>query len=318
MQSAKAINQHLKKAKKIIIVPHQNPDGDALGSATALYEYLKNLNKEVEIFCATEVTDKLHFLPKVIINPDPNIFQDPKVDTVITVDSGDLRYAGIAEYVKDKNLTIVNIDHHATNESFGHLNLVISTAASTTEILYQFFRFNGIHINNKMATALLTGLTTDTGNFSNSATSSNALAAGGDLMLSGGNMNVITNNVLKNASVESLKLWGKAFSRLQKDERLNLTYTFLTRADLLELGVKDEEAQGISNFLSNLDNTSMTLLLMETEDGRVKGSFRTTRHDVDVAAYAKTLGGGGHKKAAGFTSEGKIEEVLQKVLTLKK
>ncbi len=300
-----------------MIVPHQNPDGDAIGSATAFHEYVTGLGKPAVIFCVTPVNSRLHFVPRGIpVESDPEIFKDPEIDTIVTLDSGDLRYAGIAGHVANHSATIVNIDHHATNENYGQLNLVIPTAASTTEVLYRYFRHNGVRISQNMATALLTGLSADTGNFTNAATSSAALLVGSELILSGGNFNLITNNTLKNISIGALKLWGRAFSRLQKDERLNLTYTHLTQADLSELGVAENEAEGISNFLSNLENTSITLILTEMSDNKIKGSFRTTRNDIDVSAMAKKMNGGGHKKAAGFSADGTIEEVLETILTL--
>lgn len=315
MQSATAIHEHIKRAKKIVIVPHQNPDGDAIGSATAFYHYVTSLGKHAVVFCATQPNSKLQFISKgVPIYSDP-VTLNEEIDMVVVLDSGDLRYAGIADLLQNLNPTIINIDHHATNENYGHLNLVIPTAASTTEILFKYFRHNGIRITQKMATSLLTGLSTDTGNFTNAATSSSALKASGELILSGGNFNLVTNHTLKNKSVESLRLWGKALSRLQRDEKINLTYTYITRDDLKEFGVGEGETEGISNYLSNLENSHITLLLSETSDGKVKGSFRTTRDDIDVSAIAKKLNGGGHKKAAGFTAEGTIEEVLKKVLT---
>lgn len=311
------IHSHILEANKVVIIPHQNPDGDAIGAATAFHEYVTNLGIPAIIFCVTDVTDRLHFVPNSAhATRDIAVFKDPQVDTIVVLDSGDLRYAGVAELLAGHSATIINIDHHATNEKYGHLNLVMTTAASTTEILYHFFRHNAIHVNSKMATSLLTGLTTDTGNFTNGATSASALQVGGELIRSGGNMNLINNAVLKNQSVEALRLWGKVLSRLNFDERLGITYTYLTRDDLNECHVPDSESEGIANFLNNLDNTRIALILKETADGKIKGSFRTTKNDIDVSALAKQLGGGGHKKAAGFNCDGTIEEVLKKILAM--
>jgi phosphoesterase RecJ-like protein len=316
MLTASAIHKHLQKANKVMIVPHQNPDGDAIGSAIAFHEYVTSLRKPAVIFCVTPLNEKLAFVAQgTPVYSDPKHFSDPDIDTIVTLDSGDLRYNGIAEHVKEHPATIINIDHHATNEHFGHINLVIPTAASTTEVLFRFFRHNRVRISQKMATSLLTGLTTDTGNFTNAATSSSALQASGELILLGGNFNLVKSQTLKNKSVEALRLWGRAFSRLQKDERLGITHTFLTQADLRELGASEHEYEGISNFFNNIENTNITLLLVEKSDGTIKASFRTTRDDVDVSAIAKSFGGGGHKKAAAFSMVGTIEEILNKVLT---
>jgi phosphoesterase RecJ-like protein len=315
--TASTIHRHILNAKKIMIVPHQNPDGDAVGAATAFLEYVTSLGKPAIIFCVTPANDKLHFIPhSTEIVSDHIHFKDLEIDTIVVLDSGDLRYNGIADLVKDHPATIINIDHHNTNQRYGHINLVLPTAASTTEILFHYFRHNSIHINNKMATSLLTGLATDTGNFSNAATSSSALQAGGELIRSGGNFNLINTNVSKSKTIDSLRLWGKVFSRLQKDERTGITHTYMTQADLIENNANESESEGIANFLSNLENNKIALMLKETVDGKIKGSFRTTRDDTDVSAMAKKLGGGGHKKAAGFTIEGTIESALAQILAM--
>lgn len=286
-----------------------------MGSATAFHDYVTKLGKPAVIFCATPLSTKLNFVPQQtsVLN-DPALFKDPQIDTIVILDSGDLRYAGVDVHLKNHPATIIDIDHHATNQKYGHFNLVIPTAASTTEILFHYFRHIGFPIDKNVATSLLAGLATDTMNFTNGATTSSALAASGELILCGGNFNLVTTKTLKNQSISSLKLWGKALSRLQNDERLNLTYTFITQADLKELGIGESESQGISNFLNNLENTTITLILTETTDKKVKGSFRTTKDGVDVSALAKKWGGGGHKKAAGFTADGTIDQVLQKIL----
>ncbi|MBI5728834.1 MAG: DHH family phosphoesterase [Candidatus Magasanikbacteria bacterium] len=316
-QIAKQIHTHLLKAKKIIVAPHQNPDGDAIGAAAAFHEYLTGLNKDAVIFCITPANDKLKFVAHSgEIVTDPIIFKDPSFDTVVVLDSGDLRYNGIAPYVANTAHTIINIDHHATNEHYGHLNLVLTSAASTTEILYHYFRHNGVRINQKMATSLLTGLTTDTGNFTNAATSSSALNASGELIRSGGNLNLVTHETLKNKSIDALRLWGTVLGRLEKDERTGITHTYLTQQDLQNYNVPDNESEGIANFLNNLEDNHIALILKELPNNQVKGSFRTTKDGVDVSALAKKLNGGGHKKAAGFTVDGTIAQVLEKIKQL--
>lgn len=316
INTSQAIHVRIKQAKKVLIVPHQNPDGDALGSATAFYHYLEHLQKSGIIFCLTPISSRwlfLHHAEKITSNS--LVFSDQNVDTIVVLDSGDLRYAGIHTLVENHSGTIINIDHHATNEKYGHLQLVIPTASSTTEVLYSFFKHNSIPINEKMATSLLTGFITDTDSFTNAATSANALSAASELVRHGANLNSINHSTIKNKSVESLKLWGKVLGRLKKHESLNLTYTYITRQDLEEHSFNDAESEGIANLLNNLDDTSVALILKETKEGAVKGSFRTTKDNIDVSQLAKKLGGGGHKKAAGFTSNGTIEQVLQRILS---
>jgi phosphoesterase RecJ-like protein len=316
-QTAHTIHEHLASAAFIIIVPHQNPDGDALGAATAMLEHLLEKGKEAHIFCVTPIkVERWEFLRHAgRVSSDPALIQDKKVDTIIVLDSGDLRYAGIADLIAGHPATIINIDHHATNEHFGHYNLVLPTASSTTEVLYNFFKHGKAPINKPMATSLLTGLITDTDSFTNAATSADMMQAASDLVRHGGNLNTVTGSTIKNKSIAALRLWGTVLSRLQKDEHLSLAYTYMTQQDLKDHGLSDTESEGIANFLNNLEDTKIALILKETADGKIKGSFRTTRDDVDVTILAKKLNGGGHKKAAGFTTDGTIQSVLDRILT---
>ncbi|MBI2038030.1 MAG: hypothetical protein HYT15_03855 [Candidatus Magasanikbacteria bacterium] len=189
--------------------------------------------------------------------------------------------------------------------------------ASTTEVVYSFFKVNSIRITPPMATSLLTGLITDTDNFTNSATSYTALTAAGELLRLGGNWNIINKSLLQNKSIHLLKLWGLVLSRLTKKPETDIAYTYLTKKDLIQHGAGDTDVEGISNFLNKLNDATISLFIKETDDGKIKGSFRTTHDTVDVAALAKKLGGGGHKKAAGFTVDGTIESTINRILTLR-
>ncbi len=311
------IYDRLKRARAIVIVAHQNADGDALGSACALFEHLDKIGLKTEIFCLTPLNPRLAFLPhSEKLQTNPEIFANPELDTIIVLDSGDLQYAGIHNFVKDHSAEIINIDHHHTNQKYGHHNLVISTASSTAEVVYHFLRHVQAHISHRMATSLLTGIITDTDNFTNSATSDTAIAAAGDLIRRGGNLNMINDQVVRNKSISLLRLWGDVLNRLNKHVGLDMVYTYITQADLSKHKISETDSEGIANFLNNLDEGKMALILKETQEGKIKGSFRTTKDDVDVSALAKKLGGGGHKKAAGFTTTGTIEEVVTKITTL--
>jgi len=113
-----------------------------------------------------------------------------------------------------------------------------------------------------------------------------------------------------------LKLWGIVLSRLKKHQEIDLVYTYLTQEDLDTYGVSESISDGISNFLNNLNDGEVCLLFKELPDNKIKGSFRTTKDNVDVSAIAKELGGGGHKKAAGFTIDGPLKEAARTVFEL--
>ncbi len=314
-RTAEQIHNLIKGVNKITLVSHPSPDGDTLGAAMAFAEYLQTLGKEVRVFCVSPVPEKFSFLNNIhLVSMDPVVFAD--MDTVTVLDCGDLRFAGVVEILKDHAATIINIDHHATNEKYGHLNMVMVDAASTTEVVYNFFKANNIRITPTMATSLLTGLITDTDNFSNSATSYTSLTASSELLRLGANWTIIHHSLVQNKSIAILKLWGLILSRLTKKENSDMAYTYLTMKDLAEYGINDDDVEGISNFLNKLDGAKISLFIKETADGKIKGSFRTTSDDIDVSALAKKMGGGGHKKAAGFTTDGTIENVVSRIIDI--
>jgi len=313
----KQIHNHLQHARSVAIVTHQNPDGDTLGSASAMTEYLKAMGITPAIFCLSEIPNHYTFLPHInTVIADTSLFKDLNIDTIIFLDSSDKRYAGVDKYVSKHPATIINIDHHPTNEKYGHLNLVDSTASSTTEIIFRFFRYNGVRICNHKATALLTGIMTDTGNFTNSATSVSAVTTAGYLLRAGANLPLINRSTLQNNSIAILKLWGVVLDRLEHHPDKDMVFTYLLQKDYKKHKVSEKEADGIANFMNSIGGVKIGLFLKEQEDGKIKGSFRTVRNDVDVAVMAKKLGGGGHKKAAGFTTDGNVQEVLKQILTL--
>lgn len=311
---SKQINQYLKQAQAVIIVIHTNPDGDAIGSATAMFEYIQNhLKKDVDIFYSGEKNNNLNFLNhyyKLTTNED--IFNQNLYDTLLILDTGDLKRAKLDNKIQRHHKYLINIDHHETNQNFGHLNLVNKNASSTAEIIYRFFYHNNIKINEKMATALLTGIITDTDNFTNSATTTTSLNISSELLRAGANLNTVNSQTVKNKTIENLKIWGIAFERLEKHPNMDLTYTYLKQTDFEKNNLEDA-VDGVTNFLNNLNETKIAAIFKEIEKNKHKVSFRTTDDRVDVAKLAQKLGGGGHKKASGFTQEGTVESILKNI-----
>lgn len=301
------IKETLLKARKVLVVAHQHPDGDGLGALSALALYLKAQGKNYQLFCADNPPEAYDFLPLIHeVTTASAIFQC-NFDVIVVLDSGDLKYAGIDQYLdKTKQFILINIDHHSSNSYFGDLNLVLPSASSASEIIYQLFRFFKFPINKEIATALLNGIIFDTGAFSNAGTTLSALKAASHLLNLGARHREINEKTLRNKSLGMLKLWGRAFEKLQFNSKYNWAFTVITRKDFVECGVEPDAGDGLSNFFNELAGAKVTLVLIELPDGYIKGSLRTTADDIDLAAIAKNWGGGGHQKAAGFTISGKL------------
>jgi phosphoesterase RecJ-like protein len=194
---------------------------------------------------------------------------------------------------------VINIDHHLSNSKFGHLHFVDHTAPATCEIIIRFFQENKITINKEMATCLFSGLIFDTTAFSNDATTAAVLERASEMLLLGARGSEAIRLLLRNRSVPALRLWGIALERLFHHEEFQAVATAITRQDLENFGVGEEDVDGLSNYLSWALATDTICVFRETKDGGVKVSLRT--RNGDVAAISRARGGGGHAKAAGFT-----------------
>ena len=304
------IFEKLLSARRPLLVSHRKPDGDTLGGMMAVYNWLRDQGREAYAFCVDAPSSAYSYFPRIReMQKNPEVFNDEAVDMICVFDAGDLQYAGIDAYVAGmaKRPFIANFDHHVTNTSFGDANLVVTDASSTAEVVHAFFIANDVEVTQAMATCLMTGLLTDTSNFTNPATTVKSLEIASDLLLKGVSMRDITRRLMRNKPVAALKLWGRALERLRWDAARKVATTALLRKDFEEHPIDDEHLEGLSNFLNHVLKADVVLVLKETTDGKVKGSYRSAT-DVDVAELAKAYGGGGHKKAAGFTVAGAIKE----------
>jgi phosphoesterase RecJ-like protein len=308
--TSKRIFQKLSAARKPLLVAHRKPDGDTLGAMMAVYNWIRDHGRAAHAFCVDEPASVYAYFPRIRdVQTDPQIFEDEDVDMICVFDAGDLKYAGIDTFVASMRARpfVANFDHHVTNTLFGDENLVMTKASSTAEVMHEFFDDNHVEITRSMATCLMTGLLTDTSNFSNPATTVKSLEIASELLLKGVSIRDITRRLMRNKPFHALKLWGKALERLRWNPETKLASTALFREDFEDHPVDDEYLEGLSNFLNHLLAADVVLVLKEMEKKRVKGSYRSAT-DTDVAELAKAYGGGGHRKAAGFLVDGAIVE----------
>lgn len=308
-QDLYTLRSSLESAQNILLMSHASPDGDTLGCGLAWYQVLTELGKNVTNFCINPFPLKQRFLPNWETYTD-SYGDFAAYDLIIINDHGDIKLTGLT---KEENKTllnsgtyIINIDHHPSNNYYGDLNIVITYAASTTQIITELFSKLHIKISPDVATSLLNGLYTDTGSFQHDNTSPEALKAASMLMSRGANFKSIAQYNFHNRKISTLKLWGKVFENITHNEK-HITSSVITTHDMTEVGAGYEDLEGAIDFLNHIPETYFTLLLSERND-IIKGSLRTTRDDVDVAYVAKHFNGGGHKKAAGFAVTGKLNK----------
>lgn len=300
--------EDIKKAARILLITHKKPDGDALGALCSLVAVLEKMGKQYNAFTPDPVSRNFLFLP-FIEKITPQYGNLETYDLIISLDAGELRLTDLGKELKEQNHKIINIDHHFIGDDFGYINIKDPAASSTTEILAKFFREVKIDIDKHIATCLLTGILTDTHNFSNPATTISSLQIASDLMLYGAKIQEIIKYCFYNKSFLSVKFLGKVFDKLIINKKYNIVIAVVTLKDLEEIKEVDEDVtDGIANFLNDMGGVNVILVLKERWNNEIKGSLRTTKENIDVSRLAKMFGGGGHKKAAGFTIKGNIRQ----------
>jgi bifunctional oligoribonuclease and PAP phosphatase NrnA len=232
-----------------------------------------------------------------------------RYDLIITVDTADLEQLG--RFYEDNTelfaqVPVVNIDHHASNNYFGKINLVDVMASATTELLIplinDFERETDVKLMDEdIATLLLAGIITDTGSFQNANTTPRSFAAASQLIKCGARQQEIIQHVFKTKNLSTLRLWGRILTNLHVDNEHKFVWSTISRRDFTETGSREDETGGIiDELLTNAPGTEVVLLLKERNDGIVSGSVRTTTPSVDSSVIAEMFGGGGHTQAAGF------------------
>lgn len=241
-----------------------------------------------------------------------------KYDLIITLDSPSLEMLGNIYSNHPEIFTeipIVNIDHHATNKHFGAVNLVDMTATSTGEILVGLAEALGIEFDADIATALLTGIISDTGSFQHANTTPKSLTVAAQMVGFGARQQEIIKYLFKTKSLATLKLWGQILSKIQHDTELRLVWSYADLDTITTTGSSGEDISGlIDELMTSVPGADIVILITEREPNTINGSIRTSR-GVDASAIAGLMGGGGHPGAAGFKlTNTSLEDAKQTIL----
>lgn len=303
----------IKESRKIAITFHKSPDGDSLGSSLALMQGLQKIDKEAYILCKEEIPVDFKFLPYSDKIDSKKFSVSPGTECVIVLDCGDTKRINADLDFNNKDYTIINIDHHLSNDLYGDLNYVDTNASAMSETVYQMLRIMGIKIDKDMATCLYTSLITDTGSFKYSGTTSVTHTIAGDLINTGIDFSEIHRIVFDNKKINTIKLRGKAIEKMELiDEKICIMV--ITKEMLSGLGLDSETADtsDIINIGMQVDSVETTALIKEADDG-VKVSLRS-KSKVDVRKVAEIFGGGGHIRASGLRLENKIMEEAKELI----
>lgn len=308
---AKRVWQLLRQAERWLIITHYNPDGDALSSVNIFLELANQLGKPALAYCANQPGDNFNFLSKISqISSQITKEQFARFSIVIVVDCGSSNRTKLTEWLihRPSGQTVIEFDHHEPQDNYADISFRESQAAATVEVIYDFLTAINRPISTEIARSILTGLVTDTGNFLYSNTTDKTTKIAAKMMLLGARLPKIINQTLVSKNLAVMRLWGRALSRLKVNPDYLLAIVVIKQADLVEFGLTSDDLSGLIGLINSLQGVAGNLLLVETDDGQLKGSLRTNQAGVDISVLANILGGGGHQKAAGFTVKGRILE----------
>jgi phosphoesterase RecJ-like protein len=307
------VASELRGRDRFLLTAHEGPDGDALGSLLGLHKVLTQLGKDSVMFMAAKefpLPIEYRFLPL------EELFHEPPADmadrTVIFLDCGNIVRMPV-DFLTEGGNFIINIDHHHDNTRFGDFNLVDVDASCTAEIVYDLAVLFGAEITKEMASALYVGLITDTGKFMYENTGADTHRVAAALIDAGVDIDDTYRRLYEHVPLEKLRLVARALQGIQQhcDNRLVLTYN--TAADYEETGAGEEMTEGVIDHLRSIDGTKVAAVIRDLGNrGRAarKVSLRSSEGDVDVSAIARERGGGGHKRAAGFSTDLELDELV--------
>ena len=307
------IKEKIEQSNSIIIAGHVNPDGDTIGAGLSLLLGLENKypNKRIDFVLQDPVPKNISFLKGTEKIKKIEDINNPNYDLAIFVDSATIERVGKVESLIGDTFKI-NIDHHISNPKYGDINLV-EDISSTSEIMFSLLKELDLVVTLEMGEAIYLGLVNDTGNFAHSNVTDKTFLVASELMRLGVNNNKIVNDFFKTKSLQRMKVLGKALSEMKFIQDKKLMYFNLSYEGLKSLGAIKDDTEGVVEELLNYGDSEVSLFLREDETGKIKGSMRS-KHDIDVNKIAGIFGGGGHIKAAGFTSELSSEEIIKKVV----
>lgn len=307
-QKLAAIAELLSKAENIAIMPHINVDGDALGASLALALALNSNHCQADVLIEEEVPATLDFLPgQDLIKSSPR----DRYQIALNIDNGDISRLGARQDIYRNAEVRLSIDHHATNKVEADVSYVDTGAAATGEIIFKLLtEYMRLPVTRDIALCLYTAIITDTGGFRFSNTTPETMEIAGALMRTGIDFVSANKKVFDRISHAKLFLMKQTMNSLKLLFDGKLAVSYLRWEDISSLNAKLDDSEGLVNIGRNIEGVEVSLFLREEKPGSFKGSLRSNEY-VDVASIAEKFGGGGHKRAAGFSAEGDLEDIVR-------
>jgi phosphoesterase RecJ-like protein len=310
---AAAIREH----DRFLVTSHENPDGDALGSLAAMHRALVQLGKDSVMYLAGPAPLPGEYGFMGLAELVRELPADAAERVLLAVDCANESRLGPDPAVLHQAPFTIDVDHHHDNSRFGDVNLVVADASSTGEVLRDVFAELGVELTPEIAEPLYIALVTDTGRFQYTNTTPKALRLAAELVEAGADVHKVFQGVYESVQFAKLKLLARALERAEIFEGGGLVVSYLLRDDFAEVGAAEPYSEGIIDFLRAVEGADMAALIREPPRGGKPArriSLRASHDELDVSAIARKSGGGGHRQAAGFSSDESIEEITRFVV----
>jgi phosphoesterase RecJ-like protein len=312
------IQSILHNGKKFLLTTHVNADGDGIGSEIALAGYIRDLGKQAHVFNHNPVPENFEFLDPfgeiTLFDPQQHSDLVRSMDAVFILDISDwARLRELGKLLQTLSTTKICIDHHPLEGRFGDIAIISPEASSTGEMIYELLARLGARFQGKMVEALYTAVLTDTGSFRFSNTNARAHEIAADLISRGVKPHLIYQEIYEKQPINKMRLLGQILSNLNFARNSRLVWFTVTQDMLRATGTQPRDTEGFADFPRGIDGVELCLMFMETEDGKVKISFRSKGRLV-INGLANRFGGGGHPYASGALVKGTLQEVVPQVV----
>ena len=308
-----AVAEAIQSHDRFLVTTHENPDGDALGSLLAMTLALEALGKDAVMYLAGEAPLPREYSWMPLDGLQRKVPDDAATRVLLALDCANESRLGPDPEVLHSAPLVVNVDHHHDNSRFGAVNVVVADASSTGEIVRDLLCELGVELTPDVAEALYIALVTDTGRFQYTNTTPKALRLAAELVEAGADVHKIFQDVYESVQFAKLKLLARALERAEVYEGGRLVISYLLRGDFAEVGAAEPYSEGIIDYLRAVEGADMAALIREPPRGDAPArrvSLRASADELDVSKIARASGaGGGHRQAAGFSSNDSIDEI---------
>jgi phosphoesterase RecJ-like protein len=308
-----AVAEAIRANDRFLLVTHENPDGDALGSILGTKLALDRLGKDSVMYLPGQTAPPADYAFLRLDDLRRELPDDAGERVLLALDCANAQRMGAAGELLARVPLSIDVDHHHDNSRFAAINHVVADASSTGEIVRDLLALLDVSLTPAIAEALYVALVTDTGRFQYTNTTPKALRLAAELVEAGVDVQRVFQGIYESVEFAKLKLLARALERAQVYDGGRLVISYLLRSDFRELGVGEEYAEGIIDYLRSVEGAELAATIREPPeppDAPRRISLRASSDEIDVSAIARQRGGGGHRQAAGFSSPDSIEEIV--------